>query len=321
MPLTILLFTFPLDPTSGLVLLFTAPLIPIFMVLIGNQADKMTRRQWTSLSRMSAHFLDVLQGLTTLKILGRSREQAETIARVSYRFGQTTMAVLRVAFLSALVLELVATLSIAIVAVEIGLRLLYGRLIFAEALFILILAPDFYLPLRILGTRFHAGMSGVTAANRIFEVLDTPLPIATTEDEPRQRDLTDRFPAAPFTVHLTDIHYAYDEGQRPALNGISLTLTPGQKVALVGPSGAGKSTIAHLLLRFIDPDRGRITVAGIPLARLDLSAWRAQLAWVPQQPYLFHGTVAENIRLARPEASVAQLTEAARQAHADLARR
>ena len=169
-PLTILLFVFPLDFISGLVLLLTAPLIPIFMVLIGNLADRMTQRQWVSLSRMSAHFLDVLQGLTTLKILGRSREQTETIARISYRFGQTTLGVLRVAFLSALVLELVATLSTAIVAVEIGLRLLYGRLLFENALFILILAPEFYIPLRLLGTRFHAGMSGLAAGIRLEDL-------------------------------------------------------------------------------------------------------------------------------------------------------
>jgi ATP-binding cassette subfamily C protein CydD len=312
-PLTILTFVFPLDFTSGLVLLLTAPLIPIFMILIGNLADRMTQRQWVSLSRMSAHFLDVLQGLTTLKILGRSREQAETIARISYRFGQTTMDVLRVAFLSALVLELVATLSTAIVAVGIGLRLLYGRLLFENALFILILAPEFYIPLRLLGTRFHAGMSGMAAAKRIFEVLDTPLPVSVSTGSDIETSLS--FPS---TIRFTNVHYAYNDGQRLALNGVSLTITPGQKVALVGPSGAGKSTIAHLLLRFIDPHQGHITVNGTPLSKLDLSAWRSHLAWVPQNPYLFHGSVAENIRLAQPGASFRQVAQAARQAHADV---
>ncbi|MFC1975445.1 thiol reductant ABC exporter subunit CydD [Chloroflexota bacterium] len=308
-PLTIFAFVFPLDFTSGLVLLLTAPLIPVFMILIGHQADKMTQRQWTTLSRMSAHFLDVLQGLTTLKILGRSREQAETIARISTRFGQTTMSVLRVAFLSALVLELVATLSTAIVAVEIGLRLLYGRLIFADALFILILTPEFYIPLRLLGTRFHAGMSGIAAAKRIFEVLDTPLPITT-------KNLTGLSPSSSFTIRFNNVSYAYDDGQRPALNGVSFTIPPGQKVALVGPSGAGKSTMAHLVLRFIDPQQGIITIDGTPLPELDLSAWRTRLAWVPQNPYLFHGSVAENIRLAQPEASLEQVVQAARLAYA-----
>jgi len=319
-PLTILLVVFPLDTLSGLVLLLTAPLIPTFMILIGKQADRMTRRRWTSLSRMSAHFLDVLQGLTTLKMLNRSRSQAQTIARISYRFGEATMNVLRVAFLSALVLELVATLSVAIVAVEIGLRLLYGRMEFVNALFILVLAPEFYMPLRMLGTRFHAGMSGVTAAQRIFDVLDTPL---TTTDH--QRLTTDHRPPttdslelpAEFSIRFDDVHFAYDDGERPALNGVSLTISPGQKVALVGPSGAGKSTAAHLLLRFIDPQQGKITINNTTLSSLDISAWRAQVGWVPQSPYLFHGTIAENIRLARPDANFNDIQTAARQARAD----
>ena len=310
-PLTILLVVFPLDTLSGLVLLLTAPLIPIFMILIGKQADHMTRRQWISLSRMSAHFLDVLQGLTTLKILNRSRQQTNTIARISYRFGEVTMSVLRVAFLSALVLELVATLSVAIVAVEIGLRLLYGRMVFVDALFILILAPEFYIPLRMLGTRFHAGMSGVAAAQRIFEVLDTPVSEASAATDSTEL-------ASEFSIKFDHVHYAYDDGERPALNGVSLTLSSGQKVALVGPSGAGKSTMAHLLLRFIDPQQGRITINDTPLSSLDLSAWRTKVAWVPQNPYLFHGTVTENIRLARPDANMDKIQTAARQAHADV---
>jgi ATP-binding cassette subfamily C protein CydD len=183
-PLTFLFFVFPLDRLSGLVLLLTAPLIPVFMVLIGDRADALTQRQWRTLSRMSAHFLDVLQGLTTLKLLGRSRAQIEVIRQVSERFRERTMGVLRVAFLSALVLELVATLSTAVVAVEIGLRLLYGRMAFEQALFVLLLAPEFYLPLRLLGTRFHAGINGVTAATRIFEVLDTPIRPETEDRRP-----------------------------------------------------------------------------------------------------------------------------------------
>jgi len=325
-PLTILIFVFPLDLTSGLVLLLTAPLIPVFMVLIGNMADAMTKRQWSSLSRMSAHFLDVLQGLTTLKILGRSREQIEIIAFISDRFRLTTMSVLRVAFLSALVLELVATLSIAVVAVQVGLRLLYGFLDFEQAFFVLILAPEFYLPLRLLGTRFHAGMSGAAAAKRIFEVLETPPPIATANGRPSTAETFLDPPSAsqtiqpshhPTTIRFSDVHYAYEAGERPALNGISFAISAGEKVAVVGPSGAGKSTIAHLFLRFIDPTQGAITVSGLPLAEIDLAAWRAQLAWVPQSPYLFHGSIADNIRLARPEAELEEVIQAAYQARAD----
>lgn len=325
-PLTILAFVFRLDFLSGLVLLLTAPLIPLFMILIGSLADALTRRQWTSLSRMSAHFLDVLQGLTTIKLLGHSRDQIQTIAQISARFRQTTLSVLRVAFLSALVLEMVATISTAIVAVEIGLRLLYGRLPFEQAFFVLILAPEFYLPLRLLGTRFHAGAEGATAARRIFEVLEQAPPAAPAREAGEQS----RRVLPPLRLHIrfADVHYAYratsgygtpasnDAGQRPALSGLSCQITAGQKVALVGPSGAGKSTVAYLLLRFIEPDRGTIMVDGVPLQDVTASEWRAQVAWVPQNPYLFHATLAENIRLAQPGASLDEVTWAARQARA-----
>jgi ATP-binding cassette subfamily C protein CydD len=309
-PLTVLAFVFPLDPISGLVLLLTAPLIPIFMSLIGSLADALTRRQWTSLSRMSAHFLDVLQGLTTLKLFGRSREQIQTIAEISDRFRQATLGVLRVAFLSALVLEMVGTISTAIVAVGIGLRLLYARLSFEEAFFVLLLAPEFYLPLRTLGARFHAGMSGVTAAQRIFEVLETPLPLSASAGGLR-------LPAPRFHIRFQDVHYAYEDGRRPALNGASFEIGPGQKVALIGPSGAGKSTLAYLLLRFIEPDRGQISVDGRSLGQLPATDWRERVAWLPQNAYLFNTTVAENIRLARPEAGPEEVIWAAKQAHAD----
>ena len=171
-PLSILFFVFPQDPLSGLILLLTAPLIPVFMYLIGKTAEALTKRQWDTLSRLSAHFFDSLQGLTTLKELGQSKAQARSIADASNRFRDITLDVLRVTFLSALVLELVATVSTALVAVEVGLRLLYGQMAFQPALFLLLLAPEFYIPLRMLGLRFHAGMSGTSAARRIYEILD-----------------------------------------------------------------------------------------------------------------------------------------------------
>jgi ATP-binding cassette subfamily C protein CydD len=310
-PLTVLIFVFPLDWVSGLVMLLTAPLIPVFMILIGSLAESLTRRQWTSLSRMSAHFLDVLQGLATLKLFGRSREQYRIIAQISDEFRETTMGVLRVTFLSALVLELVATISTAVVAVQIGLRLLYGQLAFQQGFFVLLLAPEFYLPLRLLGTRFHAGMQGVAAAQRIFEVLETPAATDSARSSGRPAASPKRL-----DIRFSGVHYAYEEGKRPALNGLSFELPQGRSLALVGPSGAGKSTVAYLMLRFIEPDQGAITVGGQPLDALSPAAWREQVAWVPQNPYLFHGTVAENIRLARPGASLDQVESAASQASA-----
>jgi ABC-type transport system involved in cytochrome bd biosynthesis fused ATPase/permease subunit len=242
--------------------------------LIGTLTDGLTRRQWTTLSRLSAHFLDVLQGLTTLKLFGRSREQVKVIAEMSERFREATMDVLRVSFLSALVLELVATLSTAVVAVEIGLRLLYGHLSFAQAFLVLILAPEFYLAMRLLGLRFHAAMAGVSAARRIFAILYT-LPGARAEHpasgEGRGEQVSPAIPrlaissgALP-TIRFENVSYTYPSRSLPALESLCLEIGPGQKVALVGPGGAGKSTIAQLLLRFVEPSAGRITADGAPL--------------------------------------------------------
>ncbi len=307
-PLLILLIVFPLDLLSGIVFLLTAPLIPLFMALIGAAAGALNRRQWKSLSHMSAHFLDVLQGLATLKILGRSKEQIQTIARISTDFRLATMKVLKVAFLSALALEIVATISIAIVAVEVGLRLLYGKMDFQTALFILILAPEFYLPIRLLGTRYHAGLEGVAAAERIFQILETP-PNAVQKFNDAPFDLSRQ------ALRFENVYYAYDSGARPALRGISCEIPPGQTTALVGPSGAGKSTIANLLLRFIQPDNGKILIEDQNLNEIDPQRWREQIAWVSQKPYLFHRSIAENIRLARPTAPFERVVEAARLAN------
>lgn len=307
-PSAILIFVFPIDWVSALVLLLTAPLIPIFIVLIGNLAESLTKKQWILQSRLSAHFLDTLQGLTTLKLLGRSRDQVRIIARISDRHRHATMEVLRVAFLSALVMEMVATLSTAVVAVEIGLRLLYGRLAFDDALFVLLLTPEFYMPLRALGVRFHAGIAGVAAAERIYEVLDEPV-ISFRGGASVGFKVDD-------TLSFKDVHYAYTNRGHAAVNDLSFLISPGQKVALVGPSGAGKSTVAYLLLRFINPDQGVIALGKKPIADWSASAWREQFAWVPQRPYLFHATVAENIRLGNPTANRAQIAQAAREAHA-----
>jgi len=205
---------------------------------------------------------------------------------------------------------MVATISTAIVAVEIGLRLLYGHLVFEQAFFVLVLAPEFYLPLRLLGTRFHASVSGVTAARRIFQVLLIERP-RQGEGKTRGQGEPDRI----VSLSFDDVHYAYAD-DRPALNGVSFTIEAGQRVALVGPSGAGKSTVAQLLLRFIEPQRGEIRVNGARLAGVPACDWRKQVAWVSQNPYLFNMSAIENIRLARPGATRDEITLAAQFAHA-----
>lgn len=314
-PFAILIVIFPTDKLSAIVLLLTAPLMPLFMVLIGHHAESLTQRQWGLFSRMSAHFLDVLQGLTTLKILGQSKQQTETITTITDRFRETTLEVLRIAFLSALVLELLSTLGVAIVAVTIGLRLLYGRILFADALFILILAPEFYLPLRMLGQRFHAGMDGTAAARRIFAIFATipqPRPVLASHSTPFISPKE-----CPAAVRFEDVHAAYADGKRPALRGVSFTIEPGQTVALVGPSGAGKSTIASLLLGFMLPDSGHIWISGFDSSMKDSISQdlHPRIAWVPQRPFLFHDTLAANIRLGDPTASDEAVIAAAQQAH------
>ena len=318
-PLTILLVVLPLDWLSGLVMLFTAPLIPFFMVIIGKRVERLNQHLWRNLTRMGAHFLDVIQGLTTLKLFNASRREAALIGSISDDYRRSTMEVLRVAFLTSAVLEFFATVGIAIIAVFIGFRLFQLDLPLPDAVappeisfftgfFILLLAPEFYLPLRNLGTHYHGRMEAIAAAERLERILATPLPPVPAE--PR------RLPAdAPLAVRLEAVAFAYEPG-RPALAGVDLRIDPGQRVAVVGPSGAGKTTLASLLLGFVRPDSGRILVDGTDLAELDLDDWRARLAWLPQNPRLFQGSVLDNIRLGAPDADMDAVRQAAERARA-----
>lgn len=305
-PLILLIAVTPRDPLSALILALTAPLIPLFMVLIGKASEAVTRRQWESLSQLGAAFLDSIQGLRELKQLGRSRQRGAEIDAAAERHRAATMRVLRVTFLSALALELVGTLSTALIAVQIGLRLLYGRMGFEQAFFILLLAPEFYQPLRMLGQRFHASLGGISAARRIFSVLDLPVPqVQVGAGAPV--DLR-----KPFEIRFANLRYSYPDRDRPALDGLSFVIRSGEKVALVGPSGGGKSTIAGLLLRFIQPDEGEILVNGTPLGQIDLDSWRRQVAWVPQRPFLLNDSLANNIAFSDGEKNEDRVHQAAR---------
>jgi ATP-binding cassette subfamily C protein CydD len=312
LPLMILAVVFPLDWVSGLVFLLTAPLIPFFMALVGRASETETKRQWKALTRLGADFLDTLQGLTTLKLLGQGRNQIQRVTEVSDRYRDATMNVLRITFLSALVLELLATISTAVVAVEVGLRLLYGHLQFQQAVFVLLLAPEFYQPLRNLGARYHAGMNGVTASVRIFQLLDEPEPQRLSLENPTPLMWS---PQQLFELNFQSVSFAYPDQAQDALHQIDLTLTSGRSYALVGRSGAGKSTLFRLLLRFIEPGSGSLLWNDTDVRSFALSEWRQHVSWVGQRPMLFNTSVRENIRLLDEHYSDANIWQALEQAH------
>ncbi len=302
-PPTVLAVIGPADWVSALTIGATLPLVPVFMILIGLHTRARVDRQWRTLSRLGGHFLDVVAGLPTLKVFGRSRAQANTIARVTEEYRRATLSTLRVAFLSSLVLEVLCTLSVALVAVSVGLRLLGGELDLRTALLVLVLAPEAYLPLRQVGARFHDSAEGVAAAERVFAVLETPVPASGT-----RTDVPDPARAG---LRVDRVTVGYPDRDRPALDRVSLWVPPGQVTVLTGPSGCGKSTLLAVLLGFVRPEQGLVTVGGQDLAGLDPVSWRRQVAWVPQRPTLLTGTVLDNVRLGTT-ASVGEVESALR---------
>ncbi|MEU6754944.1 thiol reductant ABC exporter subunit CydD [Streptomyces sp. NPDC046685] len=296
------------DWVSAAIIVVTLPLIPLFMILIGMATQSRMDRQWRLLSRLSGHFLDVVAGLPTLKVFGRAKAQAESIRKITDDYRRATMRTLRIAFLSSFALELLATLSVALVAVTIGMRLVHGELDLYTGLVILILAPEAYLPLRQVGAQYHAAAEGLSAAEEIFEVLETPVagPVGAT-----------RLPAdAPLRIEIDGVAVRHEGRGEDSPRPVSLTVGPGECVALTGPSGVGKSTLLQVLLGFVTPTAGRVRIAGVDLAELSPEQWHEQIAWVPQRPHLFAGTIAENVRLARPAASDAEVATALQDAGA-----
>ncbi|MCZ7459282.1 thiol reductant ABC exporter subunit CydD [Streptomyces sp. WMMC940] len=300
------------DWVSAAVIVITLPLIPIFMVLIGWATEARMNRQWALLSRLSGHFLDVVAGLPTLKVFGRAKAQAEAIRKITSEYRRATLRTLRIAFLSSFALELLSTLSVALVAVGIGMRLVHGDLDLHTGLVVLILAPEAYLPLRQVGAQYHAAAEGLSAAEEIFRVLETPVRAGGAAPVPGARGVR---------LELDSVTVRHEGRAVPSPAGASLTVEDGETVALVGPSGVGKSTLLDVVLGFVAPDEGTVRV-GVPgkspvdLASLDRVAWHRQIAWVPQRPYLFAGTIAENVRLARHEADDAEVLAALREAGA-----
>ncbi len=347
LPLTVLAVVFPLDWISGITLLVTAVFIPILMILIGEDAHERNQRLWGTLARMSARFLDTLQGITTLKIFGAARREAAIISEISEEYRTSTMSVMRIAFVSALMLELISTVSIAIVAIASGLRMLAGHMAFAPGYFILLVAPEYFLTLRNLGTYYHSRMEAVSAAEHITRVLGLPTagaaaeaagvaagtaPIPAGRADERDVDAFGSPPAsgsrsaeeaagtqatdemAVFAFVNTGFRYGSDREQ--VLEDIDLRVQAGEHVALLGRSGAGKSTMINLLLGFVAPSSGQVELFGRGRGPAEQSGLLERISWLPQRPTIFHGTVAENIALGRRDATREEIEQAAELAYA-----
>ena len=308
-PLAILIFVFPQDWITGTVMVLAAPLIPLFMVLIGKGAEALNRLQWLQLARMSAQFFDTIEGLTTLKLFDASRREVEVVAATAEDYRLRTMAVLRVAFLSSLMLEFLTTVSIALIAVYVGFRLYFGEMHFLPGFFVLLLAPEFFRPLRNMGTQYHARMEAIGSSEAIVALLATEPPESAWGDA----ELPD---GRPSDVAFEGVGFRYTP-DAPVIYDVSFRIAIGERVALVGPSGAGKTTLGQLLLGFAQPDAGRITVDGVDLRTLSRAGWMRRVAWLPQRPTLFYGTLLDNLLLARPAATPQEIASALALAGAD----
>ena len=304
------------DPLSAAIIVVTLPLIPVFMALVGATTAERTRRRWRELARLSHHFLDVVAGLPTLRVFGRAKAQAKSVGDITDAYRRATLGTLRLAFLSALVLELLATFSVALVAVTIGFRLEGGHLGLRTGLLVLVLAPEAYLPLRQLAVQYHASADGLAAAAEVFDVMETrpdaagarpARPAGRVSPVVGMRAEAVRAQAVRVrAVRVEDLRVCHPGRSQPAPAGAALRVAAGEVVALAGPSGSGKSTLIGVLLGFITPDAGRVVIEEAVgerrLGQLDVRTWRDLVAWVPQDPVLQHGTVESNIRLGRPDA-------------------
>lgn len=306
LPFTVLLAAFVLDWISAGILIVTLPILVVFMIIVGIAAKKHADRQFRVLGQLSGHFFDVLRGLPTLIMFNRSKAQVESINKISEQFRTTTMSTLRIAFLSAMIMELFATLSTAVVAVFLGLRLISGSIEFYKAFCVLILVPEFYNPIRNLGTQYHTGMNGVTAAERVFEVLDAEV-LGWPEKE---AGVTLPESSNGYRIEFDQVSVQYPGCDAPVLTEVTFHIEPGEQLAIVGPSGAGKSTLLDLIFGFVRPASGRILIDGIDMSELSMKWWRNQIASTRQSVHLFHGSVLDNLKLGNETADKDEVMKA-----------
>jgi len=293
-PASVLFFVFPIDLLSGMVFILTAPLIPFFMFLIGRFSEKINKNQWRSLSNLSTFFLDSIRGMKTILIFNQQENHIKRIKRANDDYVHKSMSVLRITFLSALVLELLSTLSIAVVAVEVGLRLLYFKITFEQAFFILLIAPEFYLPLRNLGLRYHVAMNGVEAYKDIHSFIT-------------KKEISENRETATFTnkyvqkLNVEHLSIQYFSQNSPMISDFTYCFEKGKHYGIVGANGSGKSTFFHVLLRFIKPMEGKISIDGFEIGDIPRKQYYSLFSWLPQSPAIFNGSILENLLIANPE--------------------
>jgi thiol reductant ABC exporter CydD subunit len=305
-PIVLLVWIAHLDVLSAGIITVTLLLLPVFMILVGQLTQRRVDEQWQVLTSLSGQFLDAVEGQATLRAFGRSQAQNRTIAISTEKLRRTTMGTLRVALLSALVLETLAALGTALVAVPLGLRLVSSQIGLTSALTILILTPEVYLPLRRASADFHANAQGAAALDAVFMILEG----TETPKQPETSDTIRRPKSDAVGIQLRKVWVSYPGQDHPALHNFGFELLAGEHVGVRGPSGAGKSTLVGVLAGLIIPGRGEVLVDGIDICAVGVDVWRSQLTWVPQRPMIFSGTIAENLRIAAPHASDAELWQA-----------
>ncbi|WP_368930038.1 thiol reductant ABC exporter subunit CydD [Bacillus pumilus] len=308
-PAMVLIYVWTLDDTSAVILIVTLPILIVFMILLGLVAQRKAAKQWRSYEKLSNHFTDSLRGLETLRYLGISKKHSRNIGEVSKRYRKATMSTLKVAFLSSFALDFFSMLSIATVAVFLGLRLIEGELLLLPALTALMLAPEYFLPVREVGNDYHATLNG-KEANEAMQVILEEKGFSTQETQSVQ--LNEWNEQSALTLH--DVSVQHDEHAPYSIQDVDLTVKGKKKIGIIGASGSGKSTLTDVLGGFVEPTSGQITLNGNPLVHLQMKEWQKEVVYMPQHPYLFHMTLRENIRFYEPNATDEEVERAASEA-------